>query len=200
MSDAFWIEHEHDRQAASDGVSRYGAYVGDRIPGGFDECWDGTYETRLAERFAAKAWAVARGPIMAPPYVDEHPDVLAAKLHVDYDDDAGLIAGIELASRWPQPLGRGWDGTRHWWPWPREHSFTSGDYPRNPYGEETARHCYALASLRLVFAVPSERLPAPPGAQHKWGEVEQTARAVVAVLVAELNQVVNPVLRLLERA
>ena len=69
-SDLFWIEHKHDGMAASDGVSRYGVYVRQRIHGGFAECWDGTFEDRLAERFAALAWHTATSPVMAPPYAD----------------------------------------------------------------------------------------------------------------------------------
>src|SRR5260370_27485119 len=69
-SEVFRIDREHDRLAATDGVSRYGHYVRDRIPGGFAECWDGTFETRLAERFAALAWRTATGPVMSPPYAD----------------------------------------------------------------------------------------------------------------------------------
>jgi hypothetical protein len=59
---------------------------------------------------------------------------------------------------------------------------------------------YALASLRLVFPVPVERLPAAPGSEHRRGEVEQTARQAVSVLVAELNQVASPVIGALERS
>src|SRR5690242_15748645 len=79
----FWIEHEHDRMAASDSLSRYGVYVRQRIYGGFAECWDGTFETQLAERFAALAWHTATAPVMAPPYANWRSPVLSAKLGLD---------------------------------------------------------------------------------------------------------------------
>src|SRR5713226_3753 len=83
MSEAFWIDAELDRDKASDGVSRYGAYVRSRIPGGFSECWDGTFDCGLAERFAAMAWRTATAPVMAPPYVRRQPVVLSARIEVD---------------------------------------------------------------------------------------------------------------------
>ncbi len=199
MTDVFWIDREHDRQAASDGVSRYGFYVRDRIPGGFEECWNGTYETRIGERFAAKAWRTATSPVMSPPYADWRSPVFSARFEVDYDDDAGLIGKVEIASRWPQALGRGFAGGRSWRSWPRERTWGE-EYFRDPYGGEVANGgYYALASLQLVFPVPSERLPAAPGAQHRRGEVEETARQAVAALVAELNRVAGPVIDILER-
>ena len=101
-SDLFWIEHDTDRTAASDGLSRYGVYVRQRITGGFAECWDGTYEDRLAERFASQAWHMATTPVMAPPYADWRSPVLSARLGLDTDGGSdGLIATVEIAAQWP---------------------------------------------------------------------------------------------------
>jgi hypothetical protein len=199
----FRINHEHDRLAASDGVSRYGVYVRQRTPG-FAECWDGTFETRLAERFAAMAWLTATSPVMAPPYADWRSPVLAARTELDADGDSdGLIATVEIASPWPCALrdcrGRVGDHSS-WHSWPRERS-CGEEYFRDPYGDEVARggH-YALTTLRLVFPVPVRLLPAAPADGHSHGEVEKTARRAVAALVAEFNRVVWPVISLLERS
>jgi hypothetical protein len=201
MTEVFQIDREHDRLAASDGVSRYGHYVRDRIPGGFAECWDGTYETRLAERFAALAWRTATGPVMAPPYVDWRSPVLSAGFRLDDDgDSSGLIATVETASLWPRALDRGQAGGRSWLSWPRERSWGE-EYFRDPYGNEVTRGgYYALASLRLVFPVPSSLLPAAPRALHGRGEVEETARQAIAALTAELNRVIAPVVDALGRS
>jgi hypothetical protein len=59
---------------------------------------------------------------------------------------------------------------------------------------------FALTTLRLMFPVPVRLLPAAPGASHRRGEVEETARQAVAALVAEFNRVVWPVISLLERS
>jgi hypothetical protein len=199
--EVFWTDDEHDRLAASDGVSRYGYYIRDRIPGGFEECWDGTFETRLTERFAALAWYTATSPVMTPAYARRRPPVLSTRFELDADGDSdGLIAKVEVASPWPQALGRGYVGSRSWWPWPRDHSFSSdADYPRDPYGDEVTRGgYYALATLQLVFPVSPGLLPAVPGARHLRGEVEDTARQAVAALIGELNRVAGPVVAALE--
>jgi hypothetical protein len=73
---AFWINEEYDRDQASDGVSRFGAYV--RKATALAECWDGTWDgpgTRQVQ-FAAAAWATATAPVMAPGYVRYRPRVL----------------------------------------------------------------------------------------------------------------------------
>lgn len=203
-SDLFWIEHEHDRMAASDGLSRYGVYVRQRIHGGFAECWDGTYEDRLAERFAALAWHTATTPVMAPPYADWRSPVLSARLGLDADSGSdGLIATVEIATRWPRGLGdeRGRTGGRFWYSWPRERSLSGEEYFRGPYEDEVARgRYYALTTVRLVFPVPASLLPTAPGVGHRRGEVEETARHAVAALTDELNRVAGPVIDALERS
>lgn len=200
MADAFWIDFAHDRHAASDGISRYGYYVRQRIPGGFAQCWDGTYETRLAEHFAVLAWRTATSPVMAPPYAHWCAPVLSAQTGIDGDGDSpGLIATVEIASRWPQVFGRGYAGGQSWWPWRRE-NFGGKEFHRGPYSDEVARGgYYAVASLRLVFPIPAALLPDAPGSPHRRGGVEETARTAVAAIVYELNRVVSPVIEALER-
>jgi hypothetical protein len=203
MNDAFWIDDEFDRSAASDGISRFGAYVRQRTSNGFDECWDGTFELALTERFAALAWQTATGPVMSPPYVRRHPVVLSARVEVNLEaDDSSrrLAAAVELASRWPTGLERRWDGMHRWQQWIWENRLETS-WPREPEGDEIARgDCFALPSLRLMFAVPTGDLPAVPVLPHVPGQVELAARAAVAVLVAQLNEVVGPVLLALERS
>ena len=202
--DLFWIEHKHDRMAASDGVSRYGVYVRQRIRGGFAECWDGTFEDRLSERFAALAWHTATSPVMVPPYADWRSPVMAARYGLDADSGSdGLIATVEIASQWPRGLHdvRGYAGGRSWYSWRRERSWGGEDYFRGPYEDEVARgEYYALTTLRLVFPVPVSRLPAAPGVGLRRGEVEETARHAVAALTDELNRVTGPVVEALERS
>jgi hypothetical protein len=196
MTGLFSVDREGDRLSASDGVSRYGAYVRDRIPGGFAELQDGTFEDRLKERFAKLAWSCATGPVMSPPYADWHAPVLDMQLHLDINGRDGLVAAVELASPWPQGLrDRRYQLGESWHPWPREHSYGSDeDVPREPRAEDVLRgDCYALSSVRLVFAVPLGRLPDAPGAYCRPGEVEETAREAVGVLAAEFSAVVAPV-------
>lgn len=194
----FWIDYEWDRDRASDGKSRYGAYVRQAIDL-FRETWDGTVQSGLPGRFAAIAWRTATGPVMSPPFADWRAPVMSAGLQVDYEaKGCPLIAVITLAASQPKALARGYDGARHWRSWPYERSWT-GDYPRDPYGDEVARNSFALASLRLVFAIPAARLPDPPPAFRRPGEVEHTARKAVEAVVAELNRAVIPVITRIER-
>lgn len=203
-SDLFWIEHKHDRTAASDGLSRYGVYVRQRITRGFAECWDGTYKDRLAERFAALAWHTATTPVMAPPYADWRSPVLSARLGPDTDSGSdGLIATVEIAAQWPGGLrdARGHAGGRSWYSWKRERSYDGEEYFRAPYEDEVARGgYYALTTLRLFFPVPVRLLPSAPDASHRRGEVEETACHAVAALVDELNRVTGPVIEALEES
>ena len=200
----FWIEHEHDRMAASDSLSRYGVYVRQRIHGGFAECWDGTFETQLGERFAALAWHTATSPVMAPPYANWRSPVLSAKFGLDADSGSdGLIATVEIAARWRCGLGdeQSHAGGRSWYSWTRERSLSGEEYFRGPYEDEVAHgRYYALTTLRLVFPVSVSLLPAAPGADFRRGEVEETARHAVAALTDELNRVAGPVIDTLERS
>lgn len=188
----FWIDHDGDRSAASDGVSRYGHYVRDRIRRGFEECWDGTYESLLDERFAALAFRTATGPVMAPGYASWDAPVMSVNLTVDGESmTPGLAVTVEIATTWPRAVSL----SGPWQRWPREHSLAAGDYPRSPYSDEVTKGgYYALASLQLVFPVSAAALPAAPGADHHPGEVEDTARRAVRALVTELNRVVEPVI------
>jgi hypothetical protein len=194
----FRIDYEWDRSRASDGRSRYGAYVRQAMDL-FRETWDGTYESGLACRFAAAAWRQATGPVMSPPFAGWRAPVISADLQVAWEaDDSPLVAVVTLATSQPQALVRGYDGERHWRSWPYEASWT-GDYPRDPCDDELVRGSYALASLRLMFAIPAAQLPDPPPADHEPGDVEHAARKAVEAVVAELNRALMPVLTRIER-
>lgn len=196
-SNAFWIDADYDQDRASDGRSRYGAYVRQNM-GGFAECWDGTWDTALPVHFAAQAWRVATGPIMAPGYVRCHTRILNARLEYSYWD--GSLAGsVELITPWPQALrqssqwmkqiDRGW-----WHDWPTNFSDTYLD----PSDEDISKRPYLLASAALRFTVPDRQLPPPPSAEPAVDEVIELAQQSVAVLVAELNRIVWPVIHALE--
>jgi hypothetical protein len=194
---AFWIDADDDRERASDGKSRYGAYVRQNIKG-FAECWDGTWDTALHVRFAAEAWRVATGPIMAPGYVRRHPRILGARLEYSYWDGS-LSANVELITPWPGPLrqssqwikqiGHGW-----WHDWPMDF----GDTYYDPGDEDISKRPYLLASAALRFTVPDSQLPQPPSAEPADAELVDLAQQSVAVLVAELNRIVGPVIQTLD--
>jgi hypothetical protein len=69
----FWIDCEYDRDNASDGVSRYGAYIRQAR---FEPWTDNDHAVELAEF----AWRQATGPVMAPGYVRRHGRILSAHI------------------------------------------------------------------------------------------------------------------------
>jgi len=178
-----WIDDDYDRDYASDGTSRYGAYLHDHAalfdPWG--EAPDGV--TSDPVEFAIAAFKVATGPIMGPGYIRWHGRVQGHDvLRSNYD--GRLILQVTLAV--PSPVRLPWD----WRGWERDF------YDR--YLEPDDRRPVGLARLELRWPVGTEQLcvPAPP----KVGGVPNLADATraVAVLVEQVNATVGPVLAELE--
>jgi hypothetical protein len=83
-----WIDHEHDRASASDGVSRYGAYLRQRADWFRDEYSPAS--------FAATAWQVATSPVMSPGLVRMRPDLHGINVAFDEDGDGILRATVHV--------------------------------------------------------------------------------------------------------
>jgi hypothetical protein len=186
---AFWIDGDYDRERASDGISRYGAYLRDAS----FEPWT---DDGQAVEWAVFAWQRATGPVMCPGYVRYHPRVLAARLDRS-GWDGGLTAGVRLVCAWPQQLIKALfrpvrlgDREGYWQDWPTEYRGGSTSY-YGPDEADVAARPYLLATLSAQFTVPSAALPEPPATSAGWLSAGQQA---VAVVVAELNQIVGPVL------
>ena len=197
MTAAFWIDEDYDRENASDGVSRYGAYV--RRSGALAECWDGTWDDPQARRarFAEAAWETATTPVMSPGFVRRHPRVISAAVQVNAWD-ATLAGAVQVVAPWPQALAssRKWQRGTWWQDWPME--TLGGRCWREPSDRELAGHAYLMASAWLVFPLHSTGLPwAPSG---PGDHVEATARAAVAALVLAMNAVVTPVIETLDQS
>lgn len=191
-STAFWVDDHYDRESASDGRSRFGAYV--RQSSRIAMCWsDDTgasdWERRLL--FAEAAWETANSPVMAPGYVRSHPRVLGARLRDDFEH---LGALVDLAVPWPAALAPVWRGTG-WRDWIRDGLAGSEAY-FEPEGEEFTRS-FLLTTSRMLFPLSDFRLPALPPSH---AEAAVTAREVVADLVGALNAAVTPVIAALEES
>jgi hypothetical protein len=185
---AFWIDRDYDREHASDGISRYGTYLRDGVFGPWTD-------NDQAVEWAAFAWERATGPVMSPGYVRYHPRVLAANLDRS-GWDGSLFAAVSLACPWPEQLTRALaravrlgDRDASWQDWPAEYAGKTCYY--EPSEAEVAARPYLLATLSLQFTVPSAALPEPPASSAaRLG----AGRQAVAVVVAELNRIVGPVL------
>ena len=186
---AFWVDRDYDRAHASDGISRYGAYLRDVT----FEPW--TDHDRAVE-WAVFAWRRATGPVMSPGYVRYHPQVLAAQLERS-SWDGSLAAAVTLISsrpgelKTPQARGLKLGGRQAYWQdWPIECLGDTASY-HEPSEADIADRPYLLATVSLQFTVPSAALPEPPATSAALLSAGQQA---VAVVVAELNRTVGPVL------
>jgi hypothetical protein len=189
-STAFWVDRDYDREQASDGISRYGAYLRDAA----FEPWT---DHDQAVEWAVFAWRRATGPVMSPGYVRYHPRVLAARLERS-GWDGTLVAGVDLVSCWPEQLKtalasklRLGDRDAYWQDWPTGYRGGETVSYYQPSEADVAARPYALATVSLQFTVPSAALPEPPATSAALLSAGQQA---VAVVVAELNRIVGPVL------
>jgi hypothetical protein len=187
---AFWVDRDYDREHASDGTSRYGAYLRDAT---FEP---GTDHDQAVE-WAAFAWRRATGPVMSPGYVRYHPRVRSAQLERS-GWDGSLAAGVTLVSCWPEQVTRALansvrlgDKDSYWQDWPA--GYRGGDTTcyYEPSEADVAARPYLLTTLSLQFTVPPAALPDSPATSTALLNAGQRA---VAVVVAELNRIVGPVL------
>jgi hypothetical protein len=187
---AFWIDRDYDRERASDGISRYGAYLRDAS----FEPWT---DNDQAVEWAVFAWRRATGPVMSPGYVRHHPRVLSARLERS-GWDGSLIAGVSLIAAWPEQLTRALvravrlgDRDAYWQDWPTEYRGGGITCYYEPSEADIAARPYLLATLSVQFTVPSAALPKPPATSSS---LLNAGQQTVAVVVAELNRIVGPIL------
>ena len=180
-----WVDLAWDRANASDGVSRYGAYLR-----GHAELFDPWREapkgiTTDPGEFAIAAFRVACGPIMSPGFVRWHPRVLDHQVDRGENPDPDrLVITVSLATALPMWLGS------PWWSWT---TYMGRDWSE----PEDAKHA-ALARLELRWPVQVATLPRPRPPARAGVPNLADARAAVRALVAEINRTAGPVLARLE--
>jgi hypothetical protein len=182
---AFWLDENFDREHAPDGHSRYGAEVR-RCAGEFCDSWGDIAPVM----FAVTAWRVATA--LSPGYVRWHRRIVSATC-VRSAWDGSLTCEVNLVSAWPAELTwtKEWWRDRGWRDWPQ----LFGQYV--PPSEQDLTRSPHLRALLLVEApVRLDDLPAAPDGPD--GELEQTARRAVTVLVRELNELLTPIIGQLE--
>jgi hypothetical protein len=165
---AFWVEEDYDREYASDGRSRYGAYLAMHTREFTDTDVDApTADPRL---FAAAAFTIACAPIMAPGYVRRHPRVHG--LSWCWDDEQRVAFEVGLVAPLPEPIakllsGRGWDGWQRyrqtWW------EPDANDRPG----------AYTVVTVRVPL--PAELVPTPAYTRAGLPELHTARHAVRAV-------------------
>jgi hypothetical protein len=179
-----WVDHDYDRASASDGVSRYGAYVRDaaRLFDPWQDAANGV--TTDPVEFAIAAFRVATGPIMWPGFVRWHPRVCGYGTDRS-EHDGRLVVSVTLATLAPLRLpGSAW---RSW-----ERDF------HDRFLEPEDRGPVALGRLELRWPLASDQLhwPARPRVPGRPNLVDATT--AVAAVVGSANHTAGPALAALE--
>lgn len=188
----FWADDDND-QGSGPGGSRFAAYVG-LHSAQFDGCWE--WDEPRPAQFAAAAWRIATGPVMAPAYVRRHRRVISAQVRASEWDES-LIACVDLVTSQSAaaPFATIRGGT--WRDWPTE--YRGGEYHfADPADEDLTRASYLLTTVSAQFAVPSVRLPRAPAGMPAAAELASLARNAVRVLAGELSAAVGPVIDRIE--
>src|SRR6266536_38462 len=182
---AAWLDLDYDREYASDGVSRYGAYLRDRA-----WWWDddpAADADRAAVVSAARCWEIANGPIMGPALVVLHPRILTAQAGVDEYDGRQLVLTVRLVVGLPDGLRRvlGYQ----WRSWQHDQYGPSGPTWTEPYERSGGPLRVALPTLSLSWPAPAARLPLPGGGLPDVDDAIEAVSAVAGVVNGELRPV-----------
>jgi hypothetical protein len=177
---AFRTDDRTDRDLASDGVSRYGAYL-DQHREEFHRNGGHAPPTVDTIEYALAAWTIACPPIMAPGYVSSHPRIQDVTVH--WDDEHRAAFAVHIAAPAPtvaQALRSPW---RDWVcdPWL--------DRWFDPYDNDRVT---VLTTLIVRVPLEAHRLPAP---RYQSGMARtETAKDAVAALCTVLNTELNGLL------
>lgn len=185
VAQLWWLNDFHDRENASDGYSRYGAYLASRR----DQllAWtDGACHPEL--ECAAWCWSVATSPVMSPAYANEPRDVESTHIWAD-NELATLVAqgggedGFRLpASGWVAELG--WANGR-------------GGHVDNTYPGSRPT---AYTRVKLTAAIGHDGIP-PTALEYgtrSQRENVDVAKATLRYLTTRLNDTFGPMIQHLE--
>jgi hypothetical protein len=166
------IDDDYDRTRASDGISRFGAYLAMRLPAVL------AADPEVLEdpqRWAAFVWATAAPPVMSPGYVDWEDPV--EDVRIDWDDYGNLIAEVVVRTPVAMTGWRGWD--TDW---------------RGRLVEPFCAERVVLGRTILRAQLGETPLPRPPRDLSSRKELVVVAKATVRVIVAVLEDVTGPAL------
>jgi hypothetical protein len=179
-----WADDAYDGDYASDGTSRFGAYLRQRA-----HIYDGEELGPVA--YAVAVWGIANAPVMAPGYVRLGPVVESVLCRRSEDADA-LIASVETRLPWPEPLRRD-PSLRSWVSWSRSQDW-SDDEPRRLEPTDERPALLTTAELRIPIKaadLPDLRADVPD---------VQAAKQVVHELCRLVSELARPVLARLHEA
>jgi hypothetical protein len=172
----FAIDEAYDQTYASDGFSRYGAYLAMRLPAVADDDPDVLTDP---VRWAAFAWASATTPVMSPGYLEWHGPI--EDIQLCWDDGQLLVEAL-LRTGPPAEL-RGWRG------WERDRH---GNLVEPRFGSR-------LALARVVFraVLDGVRLPSPPREPDCREDVVAAAKAGIRAAAHAVEDLLAPAIAVL---
>jgi hypothetical protein len=165
------IDDVHDLARASDGFSRFGAYLAMRLPAVIDDDPDVLTDP---VRWAAFAWATATTPVMSPGYLDWNGPI--EDIQVCWDEGQLLVEAV-LRTSPPVDLP-GWRG------WERDRQ---GNLVEPRYSNRVA-----LAQVALRALLDDVRLPRPPREPHCREEVVATAKTAISSVAQAVEDLLAP--------
>lgn len=185
------VDREGDMERASDGYSRYGAYVGAREMSFQDAFARPELEAAEPVAFAATAWQVATPPNMSPGLVDWRPDI--HKVTVGFDDDGkDLMVTVELPLTHRQLAAKvpytyeDWTPHRHWLADDYGYLMEPGTRRDRPTVLATVKIHHILSWVPLVT-------PGKPTGRQLVDDALQSVEYTAAAINAELPEIINTV-------
>lgn len=189
------VNDPYDRDNASDGHSRYGAYLRQNA-NLFRDAWSD--EPRPVEdpaEFAVHAWRVATGPIMVPGYVQVRPDLHGITLHRDQDDHA-LYADIHVPLRHHHIGGNTKRFPYAWQDWEKESSWGEDGRYRGQLEPQPGKKPAVLATA--IVRVPGRDWPSlPVPSAYEGRTLVNEAREAVSLVAAYINETAGPMVALI---
>lgn len=166
--EVFTLRDVYDFSHASDGQSRYRAYLAQNVR---RFRFGGDKLTTEPTEFAAAAFVIASPPIMSPPYVGTHPRVMHATPQWDTNRRCAmqLNLAVPLAEQIADQL------PAHFGVWGRGPS--SGRY----YAPEDNDEPTACARLAIRIPLPVDLLPRPTYTHDGVADVDTAKRAIRAI-------------------
>ncbi|MGW7580293.1 hypothetical protein ACWGKU_19200 [Kitasatospora sp. NPDC054768] len=175
------LDDTADRESASDGRSRYGAYIAHHA----DDFHEDGEPLRPVE-FAAAAWRTATSPVMAPGYAVVRPDLDRVEVYVDHEGGAQFCAkvGLRHSALAHRLTGRPLD-----WecaPWSRP-----GEAWPVLVGPERTDRPAVLVTATVLLPVP-ECILVTPTVARPGRALTGEAKTVVAALAEHANRNLAP--------
>lgn len=183
-----WTDEYTDRANASDGVSRFGAYIRQRAHLFADDL-----DSLSPAAFAATVWTIGCSPVMSPGYVRTRNDVWAVTCWCG-EEPGILVAGVEVRLPWPPGI-RGSDSSSGWVSWARSRSTWDDEAPLLIPPDERQHALLVTGHLRVPVAEELLPAPCPPGALDVM-----VAKRAVAVIAGQVNAQAGPVLMALQES